>query len=81
MIVRGKELHCRQGWGLDRWDVAIDDVVLEIRVREPDPGPGSRRVTPAPRLETRPAVAPTADSVICAWSAEPAPEAGAESSS
>ena len=79
MIVRGKELHCRQGWGLDYWEVAIDDGVLEIRVREPDPGPGSRRVTPATGLEARSAVAPTAESVICAWSAEPASEAGAES--
>jgi hypothetical protein len=78
-IVRSKELYCRQGWGRDRWDIALDDVVLDVRVREPDPGPGSRRVTLSPGGAERPA-APTAESVICAWAADAAsPEASAES--
>ena len=33
--VRSRELHCRKGWGNDRWEAAAQDIVLEIRVKSP----------------------------------------------
>lgn len=77
MMVRGRELHCRQGWGTDRWDMAADDVVLDVRVRRPDGGGGFRRPATIDRAERR-SSAQSAESIINAWSAEIAAEAGAE---
>ena len=77
MHVRGRELHCRQGWGEDRWDMAADDVVLDIRVRRPDPGAGWSQLSP--RVPgSRPIELKTAESIISDWGADTASEAGAE---
>ena len=77
LVVRSKELHCRQGWGEDRWDVVHDDVVLDIRVREPDAANGSRGMTLDASPDARRAVAQSAEAVISAWGALPAPETAA----
>lgn len=77
MIVRGRELHCRQGWGQDRWDMAADDVVLDVRVRRPDGlggfGPPATFNGPQRRV-----MGQTAESIITSWSAERPAEAGTE---
>lgn len=39
--VRELELHCRKGWNSDLWQASADDVVLEIRTKQPDAQPGS----------------------------------------
>lgn len=78
LMVRSKELHCRQGWGEDRWNVVHDDVVLDIRVREPDAPTGGQGLTLARPRDARPSVAPSAEAVISAWGALPAPETVAE---
>jgi len=31
-----RELHCRIGWNVDRWEAANDDMVLDIRWRISD---------------------------------------------
>jgi len=31
-----RELHCRTGWNVDRWEAANDDMVLDIRWRISD---------------------------------------------
>jgi len=78
LVVRSKELHCREGWGEDRWDIAVDDVVLEIRVREPDARPGAGGVRLTDPVASSRSGPPTAEGVICAWGALLAPEAAAE---
>jgi hypothetical protein len=79
LVVRSKELHCRQGWGDDLWDVVHDDVVLDIRVREPDAVTGDRGVPShdMPR-DARRSEVQSAEAVISAWGAQPAPETAAE---
>lgn len=77
MMVRGRELHCRQAWGADRWDMAADDVVLDVRVRQPDGGGGFRRATMTDRVEQRSSTQ-SAESIISGWSGETTAESGAE---
>ncbi len=79
LVVRSKELHCRMGWGDDRWDVVHDDVVLDIRVREPDGASADRGLTTLdmPR-DARRSDIQSAEAVISAWGALPAPETAAE---
>jgi hypothetical protein len=77
LIVRSRELHCRKGWGHDRWDIAADDVVLDIRVRQPDGDGGFRQPTMMTSNEQR-SLMPTAESIISAWSTGTAVEAGIE---
>lgn len=77
MMVRGRELHCRQGWGRDRWDMAADDVVLDVRVRQPD-GVGRGHGPAKIARNERPSMAQSAEAIISAWSADGGAEAGAE---
>jgi hypothetical protein len=39
--VRDLELHCRRGWNNDLWQASPDDLVLEIRTKQPDAHSGS----------------------------------------
>ena len=76
--MRSKELHCRQGWGEDHWDVVSDDIVLEVRVREPNGRDNPRRLAQTAAVVTNPATIPTAEAVISAWGGVVATESTVE---
>ena len=75
--VRGRELHCRQGWNNDRWAAAADDIVLEIRVKSPALERADRqvrRVEESVESELR-----TVEAIVRAWDEPTGAEANPDS--
>lgn len=76
-LVRNRELHCRRGWGDDRWAMVSEDVVLEVRVRAPerlaplDERSGEQRADRRSTLQT-------AEAIVIAWDAALSNESNAD---